>query len=530
MRREGFEFYFLSILPFWNTYFEFEIMSFAFWKKSKPVETDTATDNAAPPARDPPAVPTKPDLKLKDMDSGAFSFDDMERLAQCSPTTPFQKLLERVKPSVVAGHLDDDAAELDDEGIQSRCATPEDDEEREDEVAAIAVPTRIAPLPPTKEELTVKSCGDAPTRVAPVPPTKDEAAVHSAPSRVAPPPPVKEELAVAAPSRMAPLPPTKDESPVQSLASAPTRSPPMPPSTDTSRADPSLSAPLKSPPSPPVVPQRPSRSFTPPSRTAPMPPPKDQSQSQSNSIFSRPTSTISQVESSPRRLHRPTELNLSTINPSTSKPPSELEKQFSLMRNSMTRSKAALRSPTELLNLRMSMSSKKAVPEEKVRVFAPPQPSTTGCLFPGPAGQIAFTSSSVRASTSTGRPAWWCKFDKLVVFDGIDSDDKIHVRTSRGLSIARRRGQTETVVIPMDCVHCQDMLKRREWTYDIQVCKRSVCWDCKERCKWERKQEIKEAENKKERDRERANSVLQDDEGSIEGLEEIDERLVGIAL
>jgi hypothetical protein len=125
------------------------------------------------------------------------------------------------------------------------------------------------------------------------------------------------------------------------------------------------------------------------------------------------------------------------------------------------------------------------------------------------------------------------------VFDGIDAEHKIHVRTSKGLSIARRRGQTETVVIPMDCVHCQDMLKRREWTYDIQVCKRGVCWDCRERCKWEREQEIVELESKKERERERADSVLQDDEvgedlmshqSSIEGLEGIDERLVGIAL
>jgi hypothetical protein len=210
------------------------------------------------------------------------------------------------------------------------------------------------------------------------------------------------------------------------------------------------------------------------------------------------------------------------------------------MRNSMTRSKAALRSPTELLNLRMSMSSKKSTREEKVRVFAPPPPSKTGCLLPGPAGKIAFTSTSVRASTSAGRPAWWCKFDKLVVFDGIDAEQKIHVRTSKGLSIARRRGQTETVVIPMDCAHCQDMLKRRDWTYDIQVCKRSVCWDCRERCKWEREQEIvQDLENKKERERERADSVLQDDEveedlmghqSPIEGLDGIDERLVGIAL
>jgi hypothetical protein len=206
--------------------------------------------------------------------------------------------------------------------------------------------------------------------------------------------------------------------------------------------------------------------------------------------------------------------------------------------------------------MRLSMTSKKSKPEEKVRVFTPPQPSNNGCLLPGPAGQIvAFASTSVRARTALGRPAWWCKYDKLVVFDGMgvqeNGEQKFHTRTSKGLIIARRRGETETVVIPMDCAHCQEMLNRHEWTYDIQVCKRSVCWDCKERCKWERDQEVKEqAENVvgKDDNRERADSVLQDDEAGTEdlmrkmGIEQgrprspievvggIEERLVGIAL
>jgi hypothetical protein len=567
-------------------------MSFAFWKKSKPASTPT--DNAAPvqePSRAPPAVPAKPDLSIKNMDSGAFSFEDMERLAQCSPTTPFQKLLERVKPSVASGQLDDDAAELDEEVIQSRCGTPEEPEVNDsskmentvaevEKSAAIAPPTRPAPnpkkdgmkanagvpeperkapLPPTKDEKIVKPSVEAPSRAAPMPPTKEESSGSfslSAPSRTAPAPPTTEasrvDAPLSAPSRLPPTPPTTDTPQASPSLPAPSRAAPIPPAKDVSQVHPVPSAPSRSPPTPPMI-DRPrvlSRSPEIPSRPAPKPHTRDLSQSQSYAIFSRPTSTVSQVESPPRRLHRPTELNLSTIKPDGSKPQSELEKQFSLMRNSVTRSKAALRSPTELLNLRLSMSSKKMVPEEKVRVFTPPQPSKTGCLLPGPAGQIAaFTSTSVRARTGAGRPAWWCKFDKLVVFDSIDADEKIHVRTSKGLSIARRRGQTETVVIPMDCAHCCEMLNRHEWTYDIQVCRRSVCWDCKERCKWERDLEIKQQTEKKEqRERERADSVLQDDEAGeedlmrkmaieqgrpkspIESLEGIDERLVGIAL
>ncbi|KAF2030993.1 hypothetical protein EK21DRAFT_88514 [Setomelanomma holmii] len=234
------------------------------------------------------------------------------------------------------------------------------------------------------------------------------------------------------------------------------------------------------------------------------------------------SSTTQHKEAPARRLHRPTELNLSKTDSDSSKPRSELEKRFDLMRNSKTQSRAALRSPTELLKERLNMSPKKSAPEEKIRVFVPPKPSRTGCLLSGPAGRTdAFTSTSVRARTEVGgRPAWWCKFDNLVVFDGIEKHGEgepwIHTRTSKGLSIARQRGDTETVVIPMNCAHCQDMLKRHEWKYDIQVCKRSVCWECRERCKWEYEQErttrAKSCASRAETNRDRADSVLQDTE------------------
>mgnify|MGYP003624085079 CR=1 FL=1 len=236
-------------------------------------------------------------------------------------------------------------------------------------------------------------------------------------------------------------------------------------------------------------------------------------------------STIAQrTDTTPRRLHRPTELNLGVTDTSSSKPRSELEKRFDLMRNSKTQSKAALRSPTELLKERLNMSPKKSTHGEKIRAFVPPQPLRNGCLLPGPAGQKdAFTSKSVRARTEAGgRPAWWCKFDKLVVFDGIEVQDneepKIRTRTSKGLSIARRSGDAETILIPMDCAHCQDMLHRHEWKYEIQVCRRSVCWECRERCKWEQEQErekVARAESGASRcegNRDRADSVLQDGE------------------
>ncbi|KAF1848705.1 uncharacterized protein K460DRAFT_259146, partial [Cucurbitaria berberidis CBS 394.84] len=213
--------------------------------------------------------------------------------------------------------------------------------------------------------------------------------------------------------------------------------------------------------------------------------------------------SLQRADSTTRRLHRPADLNLGSPTVGNElKPRSELEMRYDLIRNSKTQSKATLRSPTQLLKERLKMSPKKKEHEEKIRNFTPPRLVANGCLLPGPVGNMeAFTSTSVRARTERhGLPAWWCKVDKLVVFDGRDVGDegelRSRTRTSKGLSTARRRGDLETIIIPMDCTHCQDMLNRREWKYDMRVCKRSVCWDCKERCKWEMKEEQSASEGK----------------------------------
>ncbi|KAF2244838.1 hypothetical protein BU26DRAFT_522575 [Trematosphaeria pertusa] len=245
------------------------------------------------------------------------------------------------------------------------------------------------------------------------------------------------------------------------------------------------------------------------------------------------TTTPQRTDSISRRLRRPAELNLSGGTQDSPKPKSELELRYDMIRNSQNRSKAALKSPTQLLNDRLNLSPKKDKHEEKVRIFNPPRPMLNGCILPGPAAQMeAFTGASVRARTEKGgRPAWWCKFDKVVVFDGIEESDgvemKFKTRTSKGLTVARRRGDTETVVIPMNCAHCREMLNREEWKYDVQVCKRGVCWDCKERCRWEMEQgKVEESidgktdEARNEANRERADSVLQDGQAHEEELME----------
>lgn len=249
----------------------------------------------------------------------------------------------------------------------------------------------------------------------------------------------------------------------------------------------------------------------------------DEVHSHSTALSRSPQKPTASMKSAPQRqtndatkhrLRRPAELNLSPSSlQNSSKPRSELEQRHDVIRNSKTQSKAALRSPTALLQERLNIYTRsEPVSDQRSTFKAPPRSESENgaCFLPGPgASAEAFSSTSVRARTEAGnKPAWWCKIDKLVVFDGIEVQDegdvKIHTRTSKGLSIARRLGDMETIVIPMGCEHCQEMLKRHEWKYDMRVCKRSVCGECRERCRWE-EQEAKRVVAS----RDRADSLLQ---------------------
>jgi hypothetical protein len=156
------------------------------------------------------------------------------------------------------------------------------------------------------------------------------------------------------------------------------------------------------------------------------------------------------------------------------------------------------------------------------------------CILPGPAAQMAaFLGSNVQARTEKyRRPAWWCKSDKLVIFDGVvhgvirDSEEhggmRFLTRSSKGLSIARRKGDTEAVIIPLNCLHCQDMLRRTEWKYDVQVCKRGVCWECRERCRWEVENPVESVEDAEKLERNK--NVMGGDEQDVTGQKDRSER------
>ena len=60
--------------------------------------------------------------------------------------------------------------------------------------------------------------------------------------------------------------------------------------------------------------------------------------------------------------------------------------------------------------------------KKKVHRFVRPRLAQGGCILPGPSvPPETFTSTSMSARTEAERPAWWCRVDKLVVFDGSDA-------------------------------------------------------------------------------------------------------------
>ncbi|KAF2432830.1 hypothetical protein EJ08DRAFT_608720, partial [Tothia fuscella] len=118
----------------------------------------------------------------------------------------------------------------------------------------------------------------------------------------------------------------------------------------------------------------------------------------------------------------------------------------------------------------------------------PKTPISDGCILPGPARSAnPFETGSVRASTASGCPAWYCRHDQLVIFDGIQTHPKSGVktflcRTSKGLEVARKHCPKERVYVNLTCGHCKDMLGKSKWIFEARVRQLSVCVKCRERC------------------------------------------------
>lgn len=142
-------------------------------------------------------------------------------------------------------------------------------------------------------------------------------------------------------------------------------------------------------------------------------------------------------------------------------------------------------------------------------------PARPGCVLSS-CGEI----QNLRGRTMDGRPVWWCRFDNMVVFDGMSetggSGSPIpQTRSSKGLPIANAKGRLEIVHLELECDHCKDILhlQEKEWKYAARVCSRSVCAACRMRCVQEQDWPLKNgqslAEGKEKYLREREAKSLQ---------------------
>lgn len=125
---------------------------------------------------------------------------------------------------------------------------------------------------------------------------------------------------------------------------------------------------------------------------------------------------------------------------------------------------------------------------------APPTLVHSGCILLGPrrALQPLDVTSQTSARTPTGAPAWYCRHDKLVIFDGFratgDGAAKLITRSSRGLDMARRNCSKMTIRVEVPCRHCQELLKRKTSAFE-RMLECSVCKGCQDRClmEWEKR-------------------------------------------
>jgi hypothetical protein len=127
---------------------------------------------------------------------------------------------------------------------------------------------------------------------------------------------------------------------------------------------------------------------------------------------------------------------------------------------------------------------------------SPPTPVDEGCILLGPRRTLNpfDVTRQIHAATTDGSPAWYCRHDKLVIFDGIrdnsgNGTSKLITRSSRGLDMARRNCPKTTIQVDIPCSHCQDLLKRKTWVFAERMLECRVCKTCQDRCwrEWDKR-------------------------------------------
>ncbi|TID25215.1 hypothetical protein E6O75_ATG04420 [Venturia nashicola] len=115
------------------------------------------------------------------------------------------------------------------------------------------------------------------------------------------------------------------------------------------------------------------------------------------------------------------------------------------------------------------------------------------CILQGPKyTKQPFDITIINGRTGTDKAAWWCRHDRLVVFDGLtppeDEDEMVKhpkrllVKTTKGLEISRRNCKKEAIHVDIPCGHCRGLLGRETWYFEARLKRSRVCGECEERC------------------------------------------------
>lgn len=201
--------------------------------------------------------------------------------------------------------------------------------------------------------------------------------------------------------------------------------------------------------------------------------PLSRSTTQVHKIDTKSVITSNQITQSPTRLRYESPSHLSAASPlsglysSDRKPVSRDQRPKPMSLNKILRDRQLHSAPSILTTPQFS--------------------ARKGCIL---AQNCSIEATRFRATTESGLPAWWCRYDNLVVFDGMGAEDGsgqqvVKTRSAKGLGVANRHGKEEVVIVNLDCAHCRDALGLKIWKYTARLCERSVCAVCKARCKEE---------------------------------------------
>lgn len=169
-------------------------------------------------------------------------------------------------------------------------------------------------------------------------------------------------------------------------------------------------------------------------------------------------------------------------------------------------------------------------PAAEAPVSETKSPINAQCILPGPKSATRpFDIADIKGRTSEGKAAWWCRHDRLVVFDGLKPGDedarpenemtdvrhwkRLLVRTSKGLEISRKNCKKEVIHVDIPCEHCRDVLGKEVWMFEAKVKRLRVCLGCQEKCWREVERQEREAGETGKEDTRRDSFLMQEEKG-----------------